>query len=380
MTPEARELVSLAMAHGFHFDRKSKNGHLLYLHENGTDTVSISPNIQSHARAYANSKADIQRMPQTTSFVEDWPIQWQTALIFAATVGWKQRAEVNGGVRLSIPGAKSILVRKPDSRRSEKDHERDAYALVARVKAATPEEAKVRYAMLLESLSSDELTDMAVSQYVPPGREVAEEREHVVVERTVVKSEPWKATRVVGSTGAQLYDSDAVVQRTWSDGAIDYACPRCDYSSGVARSVASHFGAAHSRGKGKQPQGEIVAIDPERHYNPTERLVKALTAYLREQEELDSLEEQAVAALRWFHLRPDLGDPEERTREMHRTSSDVVVEKIRDLLGVDPRIAQAEAERDRWKEEARIATETLARVQGDLSALREMVASIGQMA
>lgn len=42
----------------------------------------------------------------------------------------------------------------------------------------------------------------------------------------------------------------AVVERTWSDGSVDYACSAvgCDHAADRMRAVSSHFGAKHGRG------------------------------------------------------------------------------------------------------------------------------------
>lgn len=75
--------------------------------------------------------------------------------------------------------------------------------------------------------------------------------------RTIVKSAPRMAlvnTHADGTT--DLYPSEAVLQVEWSDGTVDYACrfDGCDYRSAKHRTVSAHYGGAHNRGKGVQPQ------------------------------------------------------------------------------------------------------------------------------
>jgi hypothetical protein len=120
-------------------------------------------------------------------------------------------------------------------------------------------------------------------------------------------------------------------------------------------------------------------VDPERSYTPTQRLIDSLAQYLNDMG-MGTPEQAALWALRWAHDRPDL-DPERPVRgPLHREPEGETLAKIRALLGEDPRLAEVEADRDRWKAEAGALAESLARVQADLDAVREMLAGIGRPA
>ena len=105
---------------------------------------------------------------------------------------------------------------------------------------------------------------------VPPvsiGPEKSEPEPVATAPRRILKEEPWAAHgKNRPGIGTETYPSDAVMERTWSDGVHDFACrwPDCYYVSDVARSTASHFGS-HTRkiGAGRQPQPEADGVDPD---------------------------------------------------------------------------------------------------------------------
>lgn len=382
-TSEYREAVALALKHGW-YEVKSNGGHHVFEHvDEPPQRLTISDTLTDNGRAYKNVLADIRKYPESLDILDTWHPRWASAITFAQVLGWKATSEPNGGVRLRIPGAKSLLVRKPDRRKSDEQHEKEAAAWVKDVlRVRTPLEYRTHMSFRLHTEGVAGVMKALPDEYVPVEAPTVERREHVRPERTIVSEKPWMAARSIQADGAHLYPSEAVVQREWSDEAIDYVCAHagCEWASDNARSVASHYAGVHSRGKGKQQQAEVVAVDPERGYTPTQRLIDALAEYLREARLEGTEEDVALAALRWMHLRPDLGDPEDRTRPSARTASDVTLDQIRALLGEDPRLAALTVERDRWQAEAQASAEALARVQADLVALQEMVASIGRSA
>lgn len=175
----------------------------------------------------------------------------------------------------------------------------------------------------------------------------------------VVSRKPWLArqgtSREKGTVS--LYESHAVMEVTYRDGSTAYECAKedCTYVSENPRSVSSHF-RAHVRNGEAEPVGELprpsvakdVPVDPEtignhypgHGYTPTDRLVKALAAFLLEHGDMGGAEETAEAALRWFHERPDLGDAESREREPLTDTE--IVQRVRLLVGGrDPELEEA---------------------------------------
>ena len=89
--------------------------------------------------------------------------------------------------------------------------------------------------------------------------------------RRITKQEPWSAHK--GSTRegvSTTYPSQAVMERSWSDGTTDFACrwEGCHYTHETPHSVSSHF-AGHRRGQGTAPQPPVDGIDPD--YTPQKR-------------------------------------------------------------------------------------------------------------
>lgn len=60
----------------------------------------------------------------------------------------------------------------------------------------------------------------------------------------IVSEKPWLAHKAASKDGGIMYESKAVVERTWSDGSIDYRCSLegCDYTSDKPHSVRAHYG------------------------------------------------------------------------------------------------------------------------------------------
>lgn len=153
---------------------------------------------------------------------------------------------------------------------------------------------------------------------------------------------PWLAHRAANKQGGTMYESEAVIQRDWPEGITDYACAYegCGYNSVRPRSVASHYGQKHTAAGETEAAGasKVVPVtdytEPltSRDYVPSDRLVKALAAYLTENEVgAYGMESLARAALVWAHERPDLPDAEASPREP--LSAEQIVERVRMLVG-----------------------------------------------
>jgi hypothetical protein len=221
---------------------------------------------------------------------------------------------------------------------------------------------------------------------------------------TVVSLVPWKAKLASNPKGGKVYDSAATMERRWSNGYVDYLCALkgCGYSSDNARSVSTHYGKAHTVNGEGTPYAEaekVVSLDmdylepgyrrdvnlePQRAYNPQERLVSALTDWLSENwtKEL-SMEEVSTLFLTWAHERPDLEHIERETRPL---TDEEIVTRIREIVGQPIAVELKEAKALIDQLQAEIAQRTaerddiaarLMRVQKDLNAFTEMLGSIG---
>lgn len=215
--------------------------------------------------------------------------------------------------------------------------------------------------------------------------------ERIVTPVPAVTLTPWLARRNAKQGGGIRYESEAVLERTWPDGKVDYICalPDCGYESDKPRSVASHYGGAHTSNGETEPAGNgPLHVDPEytepvttREYRPTERLVEALIAAL--DDALENGENRADVARRiltWFHDRPDI---DHEPRPLVPLTDKDVLNRIRVLVGTpDPdqteridvltaELIQARAERDE-------ANAHLAKVQRDLNDIRELMGEVGR--
>lgn len=295
---EAKELIARLERQGWTF-RLSSNGHAFGRSADG-ETMTISPRLSRANRSYQNTLADVKRWERTQREVD--------AVIDA------------GGPEVEALGTVLSATRPVDDP-----------VIGAVLEAAAQKHARRAMAEPATSLPR------GVDGDVEPSSSTVEDRR------------PWKAR--MGSSRRKAttdyYESSTVDEVTYSDGSKMYACrfEGCPYTSDRPRSVARHFGSAHTaKGETEKvdaskrvPIAEGVAFDradmePEHHrtYSPSERLVKALTEFLESAGTLDPAG-LAYAALTWFHDRPDLGDPE--VRERGPLTDAEVVARIRLLVG-----------------------------------------------
>jgi hypothetical protein len=202
------------------------------------------------------------------------------------------------------------------------------------------------------------------------------DRPHIVDER------PWMARKGgPKANGGVTYQSEAVLQRHWSDHTTDYTCafPGCLYENTNPRGVATHYGHKHTM-KGEKPasQDGPVAIDPtytepsKATYTPTDRLLLAfIDAIDAAMENGTDQVDVARLLLTWLHERPDL---EHFTREQAPLTDRDILNRIR-LLVHQPdqseRIAQLTLERDE-------ANAHLLKVQRDLDSITDMLKEVGR--
>ena len=205
---------------------------------------------------------------------------------------------------------------------------------------------------------------------------------------------PWMAHKRYRPDGGTRYESAAVRERRYSDGRVDYYCSLapngCEYESMNPKSVAVHYGKAHTA-KGDEPAlpDGATMVDPDytepltsRTYNPTARLVEALAAWFSSDDRLDdgmlSPTTLAESALRWMHERPDLEDVEHASREPLTDAQ--IIERIRRLVSspLESEVSFLRQQNERLIRERDDNAAALVAVQTDLAALREMFDSVGR--
>lgn len=220
--------------------------------------------------------------------------------------------------------------------------------------------------------------------------EVKEDEVTAVAEQevTVTDRRPWLAR--VGSDGKEsdFYESDSVIERTWSDGSKDYACPFGDecFTSGNPRSVASHTAARHTRRGEKEPVGVVIPVafdvpvegfNIQRQQSTIDRLAREIEAAMAEMEPLSSFNRQSelarALAEKMVERRGDRPEVEHDPLTPEQTLA-----RITRLVA-----APVVAERDALKEDLAAATETMRAMaqaseaqRKDLVAIKEMLNSI----
>jgi hypothetical protein len=303
------------------------------------------------------------------------------AINIALHNGWRCQRQASGALRLIPPaGSTERSFRIPLSTKP--------YQQIKAFTNAVARTAKGEFVLMATLIRDEEpnldLTDLADVDRgtIPVEVTVAEpKRKRDKPMPKIVSEGPWMARKAPRSKGGLLYPSKAVIQRTWSDGTIEYVCadPGCDWTADNPTSVARHYAGVHSRGQGQQAQPEPTAIDPDytepvnSRYTPTDRMV----ALVAEQVRLSlaagmDADDMAIALLTWLHDRPDY---QHTTRDID-LSPEAILDRIRVLVGRDPLAQQLE---DAEKQMAEAAAELdqaraeILRLHNEREALRELL-------
>ena len=233
---------------------------------------------------------------------------------------------------------------------------------------------------------------------VPPAAEADVEAEPTPVvtgRRRMVRQEPWSAHKGATKEGfSTTYPSNAVLERTWSDGVIDYACrwAGCPFTHESAHSVSSHF-ASHRRGQGVAPQPPADGVDPDHTPQKRARIRRlrveidgALRAALSQQIDW-SVVDQAEWLAAWIiehrvaptpHVGED-DNPREYTAEEMLDQIAALVDRGRTVVlreQVETLNTQVEDFMQQMEEILAaqvLSEERAAQAEGDLNALRDML-------
>lgn len=108
--------------------------------------------------------------------------------------------------------------------------------------------------------------------------------------RTVTDEKPWLAKKNRSRGNQEMYASDSVIERTWSDGTTDYMCAICreEYTSAKPHAVSAHAGY-HTRAKekprvdtGKVETAAVVEVEYDPQAERIRRLAREIEAALEE--------------------------------------------------------------------------------------------------
>ena len=309
----------------------------------------------------------------------------QEVVLMALDTGWTATRQSNGGIRLHAPDGVNTayvpMTTKPSRnvaqtlRRKVVKHA-DTLRLAA-VMAGSSIEQEVRLGEIPPEPPRE-----------PRQRAKVEEKPEAEDERpaaTVESERPIVAKKAPGKDGGTVYESQAIVERKWSDGTTDYRCARCEYAHHNYRSVSAHNGKAH-RAAVAEATLPVTLVDPgytespHRGYTPSPRLLAAFIEALGS--DYATLPPSALAErmLTWWHERPDIGVPGER--RLKDLSAEECLQRIRQIadrgetLTLRDEVESLRVEAAQAREalaEARAAAE---RARGDLAAFRDLAASI----
>ena len=203
--------------------------------------------------------------------------------------------------------------------------------------------------------------------------------------------EPWTAHGRPKGEASETYPSEAVMERTWSDGHQDYSCrfEDCEFTSDNPRSVASHFASKHRRGAGKAPQPEADGLDMD--WTPTQatrirrlkrELDGALAAALAQGHDINDTE--WIAAWIITHRIEGLSGDTTLTEDEGPLTAEQILDKIAALAdrGRAHVLREQVETLNTLLDESEAARQTEAqrreRAEGSLTALRELINETGE--
>lgn len=187
---------------------------------------------------------------------------------------------------------------------------------------------------------------------------------------TVVKEHPARAIKGTNSGGgAQTYESQTTLERTWSDGTVDYPCrwKGCDYVGPSLRSTSNHY-RTHERGV-EIPDAD--GVDTEHVPEPrTKARISRLAASIKDAQDATGSTDPLVVA-EWI-INERIARNDHHDAEPVELTADQILDRIARLVdrGETPRM-MAEILELREKVEA-VKTER-DEARGAISALRDLM-------
>jgi hypothetical protein len=166
----------------------------------------------------------------------------------------------------------------------------DADRLLAKIAVATDKHDTIQ--ALGKSVDAIQMDDSIADKIITNGinKKVADlstaltEKEAAMP--TITSTKPWLAHKAASATGGKFYESQAVTERTWSDGTVDYACSLdgCDYTSDKPHSVRAHYGrsVSHPNLGTRKDAKEVKGKDyfEAMTHRPTKGRIEAILAVL----------------------------------------------------------------------------------------------------
>lgn len=299
-------------------------------------------------------------------------------IALAVVLGWKCHLTTDNSVTIIAPGNPSpkkyhfglngrASVNHNRIKRDLKkfaDPERLALALTAGV--AGDDVGRAASQILSEALNAkpgDQMVDQRPKPEPKPTPKVLAKRKVPVSsesepERRIVSEQPMMAKAAEG----RGYESKVAIERTWSDGSIDYKCVDCDYTTPKRLSIRGHRTRSDHQKRGADAPRIRAEVPNAAQYRPNKNRVAALAEALAEAMKNGMTDPEAIAqeALTWVHEQSKKGTQYADEREP-LTAEDTLA-RIKMLLDDgtqvtaiterDEKIAELQAQVDHTEEQA----------------------------
>jgi hypothetical protein len=157
-------------------------------------------------------------------------------------------------------------------------------------------------------------------------------------ERRIVSEKPMMAKASEGKG----YESRVAIERTWSDGSIDYKCVDCDFTTPNRLGVRGHRSTAGHVKRGADGKRIATEVPNAAVYRPRQSRVQALATIIEELMTGGETDPQAIAlqALTWVHEQSRKGTALADEREP--MTAEETLERIKTLLDNGEGLAQKE--------------------------------------
>lgn len=215
----------------------------------------------------------------------------------------------------------------------------------------------------------------------------------------IVNQRPWLARHSSGETGGRVYPSRTVIERKWSDGALDYKCALegCEYTDPVPQTVASHYRASNDHPMVEPPTAEeLMRTEPwvPRKSSPADRMQRLARELAWALEQVGGTDGPAVAdgllAEQLAEVIVRERDRKRQTEEEERgpLTADQVIERIRRLVDdgsyyravtrereLEDQVLAAQVEAQECRDAAETALARTRQVEQDWNALLELLSA-----
>ncbi len=215
-----------------------------------------------------------------------------------------------------------------------------------------------------ESLSTEQ-RDAAFRDALPSGLAVAHGETALAAPAPHIVSEaPRLAKGGTGAKAGRFYESDAVIERKWSDGSSDFACAwsGCDFTSPSHLTVSSHYARSASHQLVPDP---VIIAGPS--YLEGDPRIDRLAAQIMEAADLlDKGADATALAAKMIELRDAAKGEDDAIVSPRELTAEERLERILRLAD-GGRYLEAVEDNRQWQERIRLTEECIAELDAALA-------------